>query len=406
MKKLPIAMIAVIAAIISTLVFKNVPLSIFILIVAPFQLGIKNMAIVLSAVFLLMMTYLFSDTLFVYPIRYLIRNTSNLHGTVLIAKDGEILYQASSEKSFDYQYLCASLVKQVTAGLIMIENAKGKVILDKPTNDYLPKKHKIDERITVHHLLSHTSGIQRNGRARFPPGSKYEYSNYGYIVLRYVLENVTKENYPTLVKKLFQKLDMNNSYLIDERTYGKMLEKHPNFLPSFSISKGNKKSLADKLTWRTQRDGKKTIFVGNSCGGLVSTVEDLNKWNKNLQEGNIVPQKQYEIMARPVIASNFPAGLAGYGFCMYHGERYSIGYVDGYKATLSYFPRNKITLIMLENAIYHNFNKDFRLHVSIRNTIRYWSRMRIITEKFFTRIKWLLLGKSATPKNNKISCKT
>lgn len=201
------------------------------------------MAIVLSAVFLLMMTYLFSDTLFVYPIRYLIRNTSSLHGTVLIAKDGKILYQASSEKSFDYQYLCASLVKQVTAGLIMIENAKGKIILDKPANDYLPKKHKIDKRITIHHLLSHTSGIQRNGRAKFPPGSKYEYSNYGYIVLRYVLENVTKENYPTLVKKLFQKLDMNNSYLIDERTYGKMLEKHPKFLPSFSISKGNKKVL-------------------------------------------------------------------------------------------------------------------------------------------------------------------
>lgn len=117
--------------------------------------------------------------------------------------------------------------------------------------------------------------------------------------------------------------------------------------------------------------------------------------------GNIVPQKQYEIMARPVIASNFPAGLAGYGFCMYHGERYSIGYVDGYKATLSYFPCHKITLIILENATYHNFNKDFRLHVSIRNTIRYWSRMRVITEEFFTRIKRSLLGKSATPKNNK-----
>lgn len=376
MKKVSIVILLLITAIISVILFKNVSLSVLIIIVALFWPSIKDITIVLTCMSLLIITYAFSNTIFVYPIRYFVRNSPDFRGTILIAREGEILYQASTEKSFDYQYLCASLAKQITAELIMHEHAKNNIILHKSANDYLPKKYKTDKRITVHHLLSHTSGIQKNKGTKFPPGTKYEYSNYGYILLRYVLENVTKKDYPILAQKLFDKLGMKNSYLIDQNTYKKMAEKHPKFLPSFSIRKGNRKNMGEKLTWRTEKNGKHVIFIGNSCGGLVSTVEDLNIWNRNLHGGKLLPQEQYKIMTSPKIKSDFPSGEAGYGIYSRPKEQYNIGYVDGYKATLSYFPDYKITLVILENSTYHNLSKDFRLHIAIRNTIRWWAKIR------------------------------
>lgn len=387
MKKVSIVALLVIAAIISVILFKNILLSVFIIIVAMFWPNIKDITIVLTCMFLLIITYTLSNTIFLYPIRYLVRNSSYFKGTILIARDSEILYQASTEKSFDYQYLCASLAKQITAGLIMLESAKNNIILSKSANEYLPKKHKIDKRITVHHLLSHTSGIRQNRQVRFSPGTKYEYSNYGYVLLRYVLENVTKTDYPILVQNLFDKLGMKNSYLINKNTYEKMSEKHPKFLSSFSSRRGKEKNMREKLTWRTEKNGRKIIFVGNSCGGLISTVEDLNIWNRNLHEGKLLPQEQYKIMTAPSIKSDFPSGFAGYGIYTCPEERYNIGYVDGYKATLSYFPNHKITLVILENSTYHDFNKDFRLHIAVRNTIRYWSKTRTMFNSFIKNFK-------------------
>lgn len=387
MKKILVVATLIVAAVVSLFVFKNIFYSFILIIIAIFWPSTKDIANVLTTVLLLIVVYSFCDTAFVYPIRFLVRNAPNFRGTILITKDGEILYQATTEKSFDYQYLCASLSKQITAGLVMIENAKGNIELNKSANEYLPKKHKIDKKITVHHLLSHVSGIKKNGQAKFPPGSKYEYSNYGYIILRYLLENVTKKDYPTLVQELCHKLNMKNSYLVSEHTYEKMLKKHPKFLSSFVISKGKEKNIGDKLTWSMQKDGKKTIFIGNSCGGLISTVEDLNIWNKNLHNGNIIPLEQYKTMTFPYTKANFPEGLAGYGIYSCQEELYNIGYVDGYKATLSYFPDYKITLVILENSTYHNFKKDFQLHIAIRNTIRYWSRMRNAFDVFFTKIQ-------------------
>ena len=108
------------------------------------------------------------------------------------------------------------------------------------------------------------------------------------------------------------------------------------------------------------------IFPGNSCGGLISSAQDLSKWNNQLNEGKILPYDLYKMMIYPRILSDFPKGYYGYGLCNTENEIYHIGYVCGYKSTMSYFPKTRISLIILENKCCNDNEKDFRKHRWIR----------------------------------------
>ncbi len=281
-----------------------------------------------------------------------------VHGIVLIESNNRVILKKTTIKPDNPQFVCASLVKQITSTLILRECERDIIKLDEKANTYLKESQKIDDRIEVQHLLSHCSGLQEDNTVEFDPGSAYKYSNRSYVVLGMILENTTKSSFMELAQNLLLEQSMLDSFLIDAPTLPEIQQKHPKLILS---------SIANKVHFPHYRKGNQQIFPRNPCGGLISTAEDLSKWNMQLHNGKILSDKWYQCMIHPRAKSNFPEGYYGYGLCRYSKkEIYSIGYACGYKATMSYFPKSQISLVILENTTCGNYQKDFRYHRWIR----------------------------------------
>ena len=172
-------------------------------------------------------------------------------GSVLISQDDKIIY----EKSFGYAdiekhkknteksiFSIASVTKPLTAVGIMKLIEDGKLTLETPINTYFPNFiPDFSKDITIRHLLNHSSGMQANiGRIdnegnglmpeeneitldellekfkdtklNFEPGKGYEYNNFGYSLLAYIIENVSKQSYADYMEELvFKPANMKNT---------------------------------------------------------------------------------------------------------------------------------------------------------------------------------------------------
>ncbi len=281
----------------------------------------------------------------------------DFHGVILIESDNEKIFEKSTLKEKNSQFLCASLIKQITSVLILKEVERENLKLSDKANKYLDESQKIDDQIEIWHLMSHCSGIQKDSSVRFDPGTAYEYSNYGYIILGAILENITKTPFSKLAENLLSEQGMKDSFLIDAPTLSEIQKRHPNFELS---------AASDRSSFSYVEKDDERIFPGNSCGGLISTAQDLSKWNRRLNGREILPYDLYKMMIYPRIRADFPEGYYGYGLCNDEKEIYHIGYACGYKSTMSYFPKTRISLIILENRCCDDYEKDFRKHRWIR----------------------------------------
>ena len=168
------------------------------------------------------------------------------NGSVLVAKNGEIIYQkkvgfADKEHKVpivaDTRFELASISKTFTAILILQLVENGKIKLDAKISDYIPEFARNDSgEITIHHLLSHTSGIQdfvglncdfaswtkkdfleglQKTPISFKPGSRFQYASSTYILLRFIIEKVTGKTYEAnLSEHILKVAGMTNSGII------------------------------------------------------------------------------------------------------------------------------------------------------------------------------------------------
>lgn len=170
------------------------------------------------------------------------------NGSALVAENGKVVYkgaygQANMEWNIpntpDTKFRLGSITKQFTATAIMQLVEQGKIKLDAKLSDYLPEYRKdTGSKVTIHHLLTHTSGIpsytgqpgffedvSRNpykvdefvkkyasGDLQFEPGSKFSYNNSGYFLLGAIIERVTGKPYEQVLKEnIFDPLGMKNT---------------------------------------------------------------------------------------------------------------------------------------------------------------------------------------------------
>src|SRR4028119_1902180 len=170
------------------------------------------------------------------------------NGAVLVAENGKVIYKkglglANMEwnvpNETDTKFRLGSITKQFTATLIMQLVEQGKLKLDGKLSEYLPDYRKdVGDKVTIHHLLTHTSGIpsytslpnfmaevSRNpftpvefvknyasGDLEFEPGAKFRYNNSGYFLLGAIIEKVHGKPYEQVLKEnVFEPLGMNNS---------------------------------------------------------------------------------------------------------------------------------------------------------------------------------------------------
>ena len=291
-------------------------------------------------------------------------------GVVLVARGDEVLYRGARGEAdvennvplrTDSLFRIGSVTKQfAAAGLLKLVEA-GKVKLDDPLTKYVPRFPGGDQ-ITVLQLLNHTSGVKDYTRikgymvgppiqrdlttaqlidvfkdepATFAPGSKWDYSNSGYVLVGAVIEAASGEPWHAYLERaLFRPLGMNNTgYAADPKRVARLVRPY-----SY-----DKDKLVPAMTM--------SMTQPHAAGSLLSTVDDLFKWNRALHGGRVLNSANYAQMITP-------AGSAkerGYGFglnreklrshpMLSHGGR-----ISGFVAALNYVPGPDISVVILEN---------------------------------------------------------
>ena len=231
----------------------------------------------------------------------------------------------------------ASIAKPMTAIAIMQLVEHGKLDLDVPIQTYLPEFPKKPEgEITTLHLLNHTSGIKhyknkREGQTNkhyptllaaintfkdrdlaFSPGTGYQYTTYGYVVLGAIIEKVSGQDFGTYMKEnVWSKANMNNTSLeIKGQSYP------------------NKTELYLKLKNKVKDAVPTDLSLKYPGGGMQTTVEDLLNFGHALLNNDLVSAETFERMLIPTDKKKqgVPYGL---GFKMY-GEHPKYGSVIGH----------------------------------------------------------------------------
>src|SRR6476646_2357934 len=182
-------------------------------------------------------------------------------GTVLVAQDGKILVdKAYGFANLEWEvpntpttkFRLGSITKQFTAASILLLEERGKLKVEDPVKKYMPDAPAAWDKITIFHVLTHTSGIPsltsfpdfetheaqamtpeklvewfRDKPLEFEPATKWNYSNSGYILLGYLIEKISGQSYSDFVQQnIFTPLGMkdsgydSNSTLITHRASG------------------------------------------------------------------------------------------------------------------------------------------------------------------------------------------
>ncbi|WP_040979721.1 serine hydrolase domain-containing protein [Oceanobacillus jeddahense] len=237
----------------------------------------------------------------------------DFYGVIQIKKKNEVLFENAYRYSniefeikndISSRFSIASISKQFTAFAVMLLYDNGQLNMDNPANLYLPDDMKINESITVHHLLSHTSGLynfynfendffsgynrmdyskndffQRyiNKNPKTLPGMEYDYNNSNYNLLAWIIENVSGEKYEDFIRKnIFLPLNMMDSNIDDGCKIIK--NKSCNYVKDF-----------DTIIKSPYHNEKFSI----GAGAIVSNCDNLYKWYTCLRDRKIISQKAY-----------------------------------------------------------------------------------------------------------------
>jgi len=292
---------------------------------------------------------------------------SNLfNGSLLIAQKGRVLVSkgygmADHEKQLantpQTKFRIGSITKQFTAMAILMLQAQGKLKVQDPICNYLRDCPAAWQPITIHQLLTHTSGIPnftdfpdyrkfkkssstpihtiaqfKDKPLDFTPGTKWSYSNSGYIVLGAIIEEVSGKSYEVFLREhIFAPLKMSNTGY----------EHATDILATGYVSKYAK---ADSID----------MSVPFAAGGLYSTVEDLYLWDQALYTDQLVSKDVLDTMFRVAAAVPGSNGL-GYGYGWFVGEESNhrwVGHeggIEGFHTLISRYPDERVTIILLSN---------------------------------------------------------
>ena len=191
-------------------------------------------------------------------------------GVVRIIQDGEVIFETcrgysniefAIKNTMGTKFTVASVTKQFTAFAIMILYDKGLLRLDEKANRYLPPNMQLPSEITVHHLLSHTSGLHNNynfeddfyvGEDRKPydkkqfftnwivkepikkSGEYFDYNNSNYNLLAWIMESVSGQTYNAFLQEhIFSKLGMNDT--IFDNGQDILLNKASNYIHDYGV---------------------------------------------------------------------------------------------------------------------------------------------------------------------------
>lgn len=302
-------------------------------------------------------------------------NRNHFTGTVLVAQNGKFLLakgygyanaEWESPNTLQTKFRLGSLTKQFTATAILQLREKGLLSLQDSLCKYLQPCVEAWRPVTLHHLLSHTSGVAgygdmpdpqtrtlppwtakqiaaqfRETSLEFAPGTRWKYSDWGYCLLGLVIESVTGKSYTQVLREqIFEPLAMHDTGYDQAET---ILEQ---------------RAVGYRLVGERLENAEYINMAGPySAGGLYSTAEDLYKWDQALYADVILPPGALALMWTEVM-SNY-----GYGWMVSTPtspskppwalpERFQVvhpGSIKGFTSEILRFPDEHVTVIVLAN---------------------------------------------------------
>jgi CubicO group peptidase (beta-lactamase class C family) len=288
-------------------------------------------------------------------------------GTVLVAKGGRVLVkkgygmaniELSVPNSPETKFRLGSITKQFTATAILQLAAAGKLSVDDKISKYIPDTPASWSNITIHHLLTHTSGIfnytalpeftkqmrqqwrpaetlglVKNKPLDFDPGTKMSYSNSGYIALGMIVEKVSGEKYEDYVKKhIFDLVDMAATGYDHEATI------LPHRAAGYTAGADGKLQNAPYID----------MSFPYAAGSLYSTVEDLYRWDRSLYTDKVLSKPSRDKMFTPFLNDY------AYGWFTKSPTRHKLlshgGGINGFNTTIDRYPDDDACVIVLSNV--------------------------------------------------------
>ena len=260
-------------------------------------------------------------------------------------------------------YRIGSITKMFTAAAILLLEEEGKLGLDDPLQKFLPDYPDIAGKVTIRHLLNHTSGIfsftdipNRRIDMRldhsheeilakfedtplaFEPGEKFKYCNSGYHLLGMVIESVSGQKYHEfLQERIFDPLELTTT------TYDRHLKIIPNRVSGYA-------KWGDSIV-NAQYVSMRQPFA---AGALASTARDLLKWQRALATHQLLKPESYKKMTSPAALPDGKKSLYGLGCFLGKVDEHRVighgGGIPGFVSELAYFPDEELAIVVLTNA--------------------------------------------------------
>ena len=315
---------------------------------------------------------------------------------VLVKKNGEIIFERGygvrdlrTKAAIDAQtnFRLASVTKQFTAMAIMLLVHDGRLRYDETLTEIFPEFPSYGKSITIRNLLNHTSGLpdyedlmdaeekakgqitwsaerqirdpevlkllEKETHGKFAPGTKWEYSNSGYVLLGLIVSKVSGEPFAGfLCTRIFSPLKMNHTLV-----FLKGENEIPNRAYGHSRKNGVFVETDQSSTSATQGDG-----------GIYSNLEDLSKWDDALRNQTLLSEKEFQAALTPAnlppgaearLAEDAPKSMRGhaisYGFGWFldlqgpHPLMWHYGETMGFKTAIQRYALDNLTIIILCN---------------------------------------------------------
>jgi D-alanyl-D-alanine carboxypeptidase len=258
----------------------------------------------------------------------------------------------------DHRFRIGSLTKPITASAVLVAVERGLVALDQHVCELLASCPESWEGVTVRHLLTHSSGIvdhfgdlksvpveataeelrrvleslPPDEPLRAAPGTEYAYSNFNYVLLGAVLEQVVGAPWETVLRQLvFEPLGLETMAYDD--VYAVMEDRVRGYERDDALGLRN-----------IDYDG----HAAYAAGGLLSTADDLFRWSRGMLTGKLFSTELVEESLKPTL------GDYGYGWQVRDFFDRTIynhtGGIDGFSSHLAYYPDDALTIVVLSNV--------------------------------------------------------
>jgi CubicO group peptidase (beta-lactamase class C family) len=272
-------------------------------------------------------------------------------------------------------YRLASVTKQFTAASILLLAEDDRLTLHDRGHQWLPSLPKAAETVTIHHLLTHTSGLidyedvvpeifaaqlhdadvlrllETQDRTYFRPGTGYRYSNSGYALLALIVQRASGQTFATFLReRIFDPLAMFNTVAYEE-----------------GVSTVNNRAFGyteEAGRWNRTDQDQTSAVLGD--GGIYSSIDDLAKWDAALYDERLLQPSSLRAAFTPTTHTDDPEIEYGYGWRITGETVWHSGETVGFRNVIVRYPKRHLTVVVLTNR---NEPEPYRLALEIAKTV-------------------------------------